>query len=152
MNTKQKVDNLWDLMRGSINAAYAESERQAKTYSITQQAESNGASCLCDYAENISWSDSTARLLGRESANERQHRSNRPSVPGFSVEIAAKLILMSQISAGSKLDAMPNATEFLVFRQTAAEARLIGYLIREFVSDEWRTAVESLDYADLMKA
>lgn len=139
MNTKQTIDQLWDEFRQSINEAYA-------------SAKVDPLLCLHDYAENISWNDSTARLLGRETANERQHRSNRPSVPGFSAESASKLILMSQAAVGSKLDEMPAGTEFLVFRQTAAEARLIGFLARNFISDEWRARVEALDYAELMKA
>ena len=152
MNTKQTVDKLWQQFRAAINGAYAEAEEQNKTYSITQQTKANNASCLRDYAENISWSDNTARLLGRETANERQHRRNRPSVPGFSVETAAKLVLLGNVAEGSTLKTMPEGTDFLIFRQTAAEARLIGYLIRNFLSDEFREEVKSLDYSDLMKA
>src|ERR1700676_3858466 len=84
MSTKQIVDNLWNEMREAINRAYA----------IADKNRDADGTCLRDYAENISWSDSLAALLGRESANERQHRSNRPSVPGFSVDTASKLILM----------------------------------------------------------
>ena len=144
MNTKQKVDKLWEQMRDSINAAYAAGDAD-KTHAGWDEK-----TCLRDYAENISWSDSTARLLGRESANERQHRTGRPSVSGFSVETAAKLILMRNVADGSRLSAMPPATNFLILRQTAVEAEIIGYLIREFVSDEWRQAVDSLDYTKLM--
>jgi hypothetical protein len=57
---------------------------------------------------------------------------------------------MSQAAVGSKLDEMPAGTEFLIFRQTAAEARLIGFLARNFITDDWRNRVEALDYADLM--
>lgn len=128
-------------LRDSINAAYADANKHN---------EENGQ-CLRDYAEDISWSDDLAVLLKREVANEKQHRSNRPSVPGFSAETAAKLILMSQVAEGSRLSAMPSATSFLVFRQTAAEARVIGYLIRSFLPAEWYSAVTSLDYSKLMQ-
>ena len=148
MNTKQKIDKLWDETRQYINAAYAEAE---KTYTTFPHG-SNPGSCLRDYAEDISWSDSMRALLGRETANERQHRSNRPSIPGFSNESAAKLILMGNIEFGTRESSMPQATEFLVVRQTAAEARVIGYLIQEHVTDDWRNRLAELDYSALMKA
>ena len=139
MNTKQKIDGLWDEFREAINKAYA----------VAEKVRDEDGCCLRDYAENISWSDSTARLLGRETANERQHRSNRPSVPGFSNESAAKLILMWQ---ASRVKTMPCATAFLMSRQTAIEAQVIGFLAKNQLTDAWRDAVEALDYADLMKA
>jgi len=142
MNTKQKVDKLWNEMRKAINQAYA----------IADKARDDDGTCLRDYAENISWSDSLSALLGRESAAERQHRSNRPSVLGFSIETAAKLILMEQMKNGAEAENMPRATAFLVFRKTAIEAQVIGYLIHRQLTKEWCEAVSSLDYAELMKA
>lgn len=139
MNTKQKIDGLWDEFREAINKAYA----------VAEKVRDEDGCCLRDYAENISWSDSTARLLGRETANERQHRSNRPSVPGFSNESAAKLILMRE---ASRVKTMPCATTFLISRQTAIEAQVIGFLAKNQLTDAWRDAVKALDYADLMKA
>ena len=141
MNTKQKVDMLWREMREAINTAYA----------IADEERNKDGICLRDYAENISWSDSLAGLLGRESANERQHRSNRPSVPGFSIETAAKLILMDNMKDGASKAEMPRATASLVFRKTAIEAQVIGYLIRDRLTPEWRESVSSLDYAKLMQ-
>ena len=141
MNTKQKIDGLWDEFREAINKAYA----------VAEKVRDEDGCCLRDYAENISWSDSTARLLGRETANERQHRSNRPSVPGFSNESAAKLILMQQAATGALSKEMPRATAFLVFRQSAIEAEVIGYLIRNFVTVEWRESLAELDYVKLMR-
>jgi hypothetical protein len=140
MNTKQKIDKLWDETRQAIN----------HTYELYEKVNENAA-CLRDYAENISWSDNLAALLGRETANERQHRSNRPSVSGFSNETAAKLIIMNQIEAGALLKVMPRATEFLVFRQTAAEARVIGFLIRNAITAEWRKLLATMDYSELMR-
>ncbi len=141
MNTKQRIDNLWRQFRESINAAYTDANKRRDEDGI----------CLKDYAENISWSDDVGKLLASESANERQHRSNRPPVPGFSVETAAKLILMSQVAEGSRLSEIPRSTTFLVFRKTAAEARVIGYLIRNFLPADWYSAVTALDYAKLMQ-
>jgi hypothetical protein len=139
MRTKQKVDSLWRQFRTAVNASY----NAAK---MAEDGES-----LRDYAENISWHDAMSGLLGRETANERRHRSRRPSIPGFSNETAAKLVLMQQAADGSELHEMPAATEFLIFRQTAAEARVIGWLIREHITAEWRAEFDTLDYAELMK-
>lgn len=141
MNAKTQINKLWDEMRGAINRAYATANKTNDQDGV----------CLRDYAENISWSDSTARLLGREAANERQHRSNRPSVPGFSVESAAKLILMNQAYRGANELELPRSTAFLVFRQTAVEAQVIGHLIRAELAQSWRDAISALDYSELMK-
>jgi len=145
MTTKQTVDKLWREFREAIN----------KTYGVGTGGYANAdtpEACLRDYAENISWHDRLAALLGRESANERQHRSGRPTVPGFSIETAAKLILMSQASQGAKLETMPSATLFLWARQSAAEAQVIGFICRENLSPDWHMAVECLDYAKLMQS
>jgi hypothetical protein len=143
VDNKKLISILWVEMRSRINAAYADT--QGKSYQYDDQT------CLRDYAEDISWNDDLSALLGRESANERQHRAHRPSVPGFSIESAAKLIIMSKIADGAKLAEMPKATEFLILRKTAAEARLIGYLARNFITPEWSKTVTDLDYAKLMK-
>jgi hypothetical protein len=141
MDTKKTINLLWVELRQRINQAYA----------VADKARNGDGICLRDYAENISWSDNLAALLGKEAAHERQHRAPRPSVPGFSVEVAAKLLLMENIRSGATKEAMPSATAFLVFRQTAAEAQVIGFLIREYLNQDWRQAVESLDYSKLMK-
>jgi hypothetical protein len=141
MKTKQQIDRLWEQFRTAIDAAYSDANKQRD----------DAGNCLRDYAQNVSWNDNLKQLLQRETANERQHRSNRPSVPGFSAETAAKLILLNQASAGSLLATMPQPTEFLVFRQTAAEARAIGFLIRESLSVEFRESLSRLDYSELMK-
>ena len=143
MQTKAKVDKLWDEFRVAINTAYAEAEK-------SREHEDDGR-CLRDYAENITWSDNLAALLGRETANERRHRTNRPSIKGFSKETAAKLILMNNAKDGAKMAELPKSTYFLVFRQTAVEAEVIGFLARKYLLTTWRDAVVALDYAELMK-
>lgn len=140
MNVKQTVNTLWREFREAIN----------QTYLLAHEDEDTA--CLRDYAENISWNDDLAALLGHEIANERQHRSRRPSVPGFSNETASKLILMTQVSAGAAKEEMPRATAFLVFRKTAVEAQVIGFLIRKKLTQEWHNAVNALDYVKLMQA
>lgn len=152
MSTKTKVNELWQEMREAINKAYAIADKKYSSGAAYPASREDDGVCLRDYAENISWSDGLAGLLGRESANERQHRSNRPSVPGFSVETASKLILMNCAREGAEELEMPRATTFLVFRKTAAEARVIGFLIREQLTPKWCESVSSLDYAKLMQA
>lgn len=141
MNTKQRIDNLWREFRYAINHAYDTADK----------ARDDNGTCLRDYAENISWSDNLARLLGRETANERQHRQTRPSVPGFSNESAAKLIIMTQAVNGADAKSLPSSTGFLVYRQTAVESQVIGFLAKAFLSATWRDAVNSMDYAKLMQ-
>ncbi len=53
---------------------------------------------------------------------------------------------------GAEMTEMPKATAFLVLRQTAVEAQVIGFLIKANLSADWREEVASLDYAELMKA
>jgi hypothetical protein len=144
MNNTQHIDALWQQFRRAINKTYA--AVQEHPYPINDDAQ-----CLRDYAENISWSDDLAALLGRETANERQHRRNRPAIKGFSSETAAKCILMNNALKGAQMPALPSATAFLVLRQTAVEAEVIGFLVKYHLHDAWREAVNMLDYSELMK-
>src|SRR4051812_33833466 len=127
MNNTQLINKLWKEFRNAINV----------TYAVGARTKNDDLQCLRDYAENISWSDDLAALLGRETANERQHRRNRPAVAGFSNETAAKLILMGNVAKGAMMAEMPKATAFLVLRQTAVEAEVIGFLCRHALTGEW---------------
>ena len=138
MKTHDHISQIWQDLRETINQAYKAS------------SSSDEGSALRDYAENISWHDDLEKLLASEVTNERQHRGTR-SVRGFSSQDAAKLILCGNILRGSELTEMPSALTFITLRPSAAEANLIGYLIREFVTPEWKQAVESYDYSELMK-
>lgn len=139
MTTKAKVDNLWMAFENAITLAY-------------KAARSNeDAACLRDYARDVSWNDDLAKLLGRETANERQHRNNSRAPHNFSVGTAAKLILMNCASRGAELTAMPPAVIFLQFRHTAAEAEVIGYLCRGYLNKSWHDELKTLDYAKLMQ-
>lgn len=138
MKPHDHISQMWQGLREIINRTYAESDRD----------ESKNA--LRDYAEDISWSDDLEKLLSEETHNEKQHRGQR-SMRGFSTQDAAKLILCTNVLRGSELSTMPSALTFIQFRATAAEANLIGYLIRDFVTPEWRALVEAYDYSDLMK-
>jgi hypothetical protein len=134
----QHISHIWSELRDIIDQTY-----QAN---IGEDAKS-----LRDYARNQSWSDSLEKLLAEETTNERQHRSLR-SVRGFSPSDAAKLIICGNVLRGSELNEMPSAMTFITFRHSAAEANLLGYLIRANVTPEWKQAVSSLDYAECMEA
>jgi len=131
------IARIWSQLRDIIDTTY-----QAN---IGEDAKS-----LRDYARNQSWSDDLEKLLAEETANERQHRSLR-SVRGFSSSDAAKLVICGNVLRGSELPEMPSALTFISFRHSAAEANLLGYLIRANVTPEWKASVESLDYSECMK-
>jgi hypothetical protein len=132
------ITRMWSQLRDIIDTTY-----QAN---IEEDARS-----LRDYAQNQSWSDHLEKLLAEETVNERQHRSPR-SIRGFSSQDAAKLIICANVLRGSELTEMPSALTFISFRHSAAEANLLGYLIRANVMPEWKQAVSSLDYAECMEA
>lgn len=132
------IARIWSQLRDIID----------KTY---QANVGEDARALRDYARNQSWSDDLEKLLAEETANERQHRSLR-SVRGFSSSDAAKLIICGNVLRGAELTEMPSALTFITFRRSAAEANLLGYLIRANVTPEWKDAVSSLDYAECMEA
>jgi hypothetical protein len=135
--THQHICQLWNQLRDAIDQAY-------------QAATSDEGKALKDYARNVSWSDDLEKLLTSETANERQHRNSR-SVRGFSSQDAAKLIICGNVLRGTELQTVPSALTFVVFRPSAAEANLLGYLIRAHVTPEWKASVESLDYSECMK-
>lgn len=139
MNIKKQVDTLWQQMRDGISTTYNKGRGDADS------------ECLRDYAEDTTMFDALSALLGRESAEERRHRSGYPGVLGFSNETAAKVLLMNFLAAGAEGASMPKATQFLCFRKTAVEAEVIGWLCRSNLSPEWLQAVKSLRYDELMK-
>lgn len=143
MNTKQTIDKLWDEMRDVIDLAYKTSSHKA-TGDIRSTP-------LRDYARDMSWADNLAALLGRETANERQHRNNRPAPAGFSINSAAKLILMNCVMRGSDKENLPPSTDFLVYRQSAVEAEVLGFLIKPELPLSWKQELQKLDYVELMK-
>ncbi len=139
MDVKKKVDNLWMAFENAITLAY----KQANS--------SEPAACLRDYARDVTWNDDLAKLVGRETANERQHRNGNRAPANFSVGTAAKLVLMNAASHGMQLTEMPGADIFLRFRHTAAEAEVIGFLVKAHLNQSWNDELATLDYAKLMQ-
>ena len=136
--THQHITQIWDGLRDAVDRAY-------------QSATTDETKALRDYARNISWSDDLEKLLASETTNEKQHRNTR-SVRGFSSQDAAKLIICGNVLRGSELETIPSALTFITFRKSAAEANLIGYLIRAYLTPEWKQSVQSLDYSECMKS
>jgi len=141
MNTHNSINELWEQLRDAIDATYKQATPGAKDGNV-----------LRDYARDISWEDNLLTLLYREKVNEKQHRSNRPTPKGFSSEDAAKLIIMNCVVRGSERKELPSSTDILVYRQTAIEAEVIGYLVRGHVAATWVERVSQFDYAKLMAA
>ena len=144
MKTHEHINVMWRGLRDIINAAYASDKSIANS-------KSDEIAALRDYAENISWHDDLEKLLREETANEKQHRGTR-AVRGFSSQDAAKLVLCGNVLQGARLKQIPSALTFITFRKGAAEANLLGWLVREFVTPEWSALVEAKDYSQLMKA
>jgi hypothetical protein len=136
--THQHINQLWEHFRDAIDAAYADTQNPNRDF-------------LRDYARNQSWSDAVEKLLAEETANEREHRQSR-TIRGFSSQDAAKLIICGNVLRGSELETIPSALTFITFRHSAAEANLLGYLIRDHVTPEWKQSVNSLDYSECMKS
>lgn len=144
MNTKTKIDKLWKVFQDAIDAADSNGQN-------AHNADGHAAvNALHDYTTDRSWRLNA--LLGRETANERQHRRTSLAPASFSVASAAKLHLMNGAAYGSTKTEMPAATLFLTMRQTAAEAEVIGYLCRVTLSQAWRDELETIDYAKLMQS
>jgi hypothetical protein len=145
MKTKQTIAELWIEFRDAIDKAY----RQADT----SKGHDSPALNLRDYANNVSWSDSLRALLDREIESEKQHRRGHvPAIKNFSIDTAAKLLLMQYALRGAQMTEMPSAVDLLVHRKTAVEAEVIGFLIKKHLSREWEERLGTLDYAALMSA
>jgi hypothetical protein len=145
VTTSQVInETLWREFRAAITKAYRVHANNGSIFT-------DDFACLRDYAEDVSMVDALAELVDRETENERKHRSNRRAVPGFSSGTAARLILMENARKGAEMGKMPRASAFLVLRQTAVEAEVIGFIIREYLPKPWRDAVAGIDYAKLMK-
>lgn len=140
MTYAKQINKLWEQMQDAI-------ERAAETGDDETRA------ALNDYRES-SWHNDLENLVQREQQNERQHRRLSPAgwKAPISAYYAAKLLLLGNIAEGAKKTTMPPATIFLNFRQTAAEGITIGYLLRGFLPAIWSNEVETLDYAEIMKA
>lgn len=103
--------------------------------------------------KTLAWHDDLAALLGREAANERQHRKGKPdsvTLPNVSIDTATKLILLGNVESGTRLPEMPSALGMLQIRHTALEAEVIGFIVREFLSDGWKQRAGRLDYFKVM--
>lgn len=135
---KADVDRLWREFVDAMTRAYKSAGHDAPQ------------TALRDYARDISWTDGLGRLEKEEQANERQHRGTRREMYRLSVPHATRVILLHQAARGAVMTEAPPATDFLVFRRTAVEAQLLGWLARAELSAEWIATCDALDYAALV--
>jgi hypothetical protein len=150
MSKQQQINKLWREFETSLEKCYTDAQSEARE---RQEYRNDYRDCLRDYAK-ASWNDALAKLVGAEASHERKYRgSNHSPIPAwFTVNIATKLLIMNNAADGTKLETMPEATIFLIMRDTAAEAVLIGWLARGYLSEQWKVEVKKLDYAELIKS
>lgn len=137
------INQLWEQFQAAIDAAYddAKPSRTGDGHAV--------ANALADYTtERNPWR--MANLLGRETANERQHRRGSEAPKSFSVGDAAKLLIMTNAADGAEAGIMPPAHWFLTMRPTMVESQVIGFLTRSRLSAKWINEVQALDYSKLM--
>ena len=140
MTPSKKITTLWQVFRTIIDRAYVEREKQ-----YNPEAES-----LRDYVKDMAQVDALEELLDREATNEREHRHGWPSDNRkFSARTAAKLIIMHNAVTGSRFPAAIPASHFLIYRQSAVEAEVIGYLCRFSLDCGWVSELDALDYVAL---
>ena len=141
MSYKKEISQLWNMFEDALTAGYKASLADPN----------NSALPLRDYVDD---GRDMRNLVSEETANERQHRRGAPYIPGVrpavSSNLAARAILLHQVARGSEAKEMPAATCFLIWRRSAAEAFLLGFLVRAHLTDEFRRRAIALDYASLM--
>jgi hypothetical protein len=140
VNYKTAVNRLWEQLEDALTRGY-------KTNAEVREH-------LRDYVPDVGWNDKLAALVGREAAAEREHRKFvggefNENVP---VGVSARLMVVQKIGEGAQLASMPLATDFLNMRHSAVEARVVGYLLREVLSEEWVAEAVALDYAKAVSA
>jgi hypothetical protein len=145
------ISTLWEQFTEAIDRSYAS---RNKDWSEDPRHE------LRDYATNESMFNALERMVDAETATERQHRNARPYQPTnrwyVSQRNAAKLLLMSGAAdivrdwrAGKKDDVVPSGLRWLRIRRTIAEAELLGFIAREYLTTKWADAVKAIDYTTL---
>lgn len=143
MNTHKQITNLWMAFQNAIDLADAEGK---KLNNANGHAQCNA---LHDYTSERGWR--LANLVGRESANERQHRTTTNNPASFTVGDAAKLQIMQWAAFSADLNVLPSAHLFLTMRPTAVEAEVVGFLCRTCLNQSWRDELATLDYSELMR-
>lgn len=148
MTLKDRIVGLFDQFEHAIVVAYTDAR--------SNSGQSIGAERLRDYCPDHAPINRLDRLVRTEAEHEKRHREMGRAFlsecgasikrPPISSGVAAMLIVMRNAADGD----MPDASDYLVIRDSAFEAQIIGALVRPYLSDEWRAAVQSLDYAKIM--
>jgi hypothetical protein len=154
MNKSKQIESLWDTFQAAIDAAYKDA---------TKDWNDDPRYCLRNYASNVGWHDEMQLLIDKETEEERKHRKARPYVVGegnkfyVSAINAAKLLLMtgaadvvSKDTKNASLSSIPPAPfRWLMIRRTIAEAELLGWIVRDYLTVEWCEQVKAIDYTKL---
>ena len=131
MKIEKQVNTLWSQLQDVIDAS------------------SHDGDTLCDYKTG-NHHHGLDKLLSAAIASERGHRSFVGGFYPVSVSIGAKIVLLSNFSAGATKNAPPSFTLWLQIRRDAAEAITLGYILREDFPAEWVNASGDLDYSAIM--
>lgn len=140
------VGKLEQRVRAAIDAAYRSGRNPS-----TPATDHPGA--LRDYVTEISSPDAWLRLVDREAKAEREHRrftSFAPHIPyAIPVRQGARVTLLHNVGRGAEMADAPPASDFLVYRPSAVEAIVLGWLARrELAADPGLVpALLLLDYA-----
>lgn len=144
MNQSRVISKLWDEFVGIIDKQWDNNK------AIADGDGHSELNAIRDFTSGWSHRDLN-RLLVLEKTHEKFHRGAAPGGIRFhvSAEQSAKLLIMQNAVDGSHLHDMPPATSFITYRDSAAMAILLGYLIRSEVTEEWRQAVKAIEYTKL---
>lgn len=144
MNTSRTINELWEMLKdGIISNAYND-------YAPTGDGHSP-KSALQDFTASREFRE-LDKMLALECTHESRHRNAAPEGIRFSVsaKTSAKLLIMQNVADGAtNYDAMPPATIFITYRDSAAIAVLLGYLIRDAAPPSWIHTVRDINYTKL---
>jgi hypothetical protein len=139
---KTEIEQLWGQLQATCTRAAA--SEQSKDQSAIRDA-------LRDYAGEDG--KRMLDLLAREIQHEKGHRRftsyTNQGYP-LSARTGAMLLICENTARGTDNANMPPATNFIIWRDTAAEAWLLGFMLRGYLSPEWIKRAKALDYSAIM--
>lgn len=145
------LNTLEEQVRDAIDASYLTGERYPSGGRKTVPHDDERQP-LRDYVRNQAMRDKWEDLIERETAHERRHRRGAPNGWRFKfgAKHGARIVMLNNVGDGARLEVAPAAVSFIEYRDTAAEAVLVGWLAREQLRavPGLLDALELLDYAE----
>jgi hypothetical protein len=125
------LETLERQVRDAIDASYLTGEKYPSGGRVCVPHD-DPRSDLRDYVRNQTWCDKFDALIDRETKHERGHRRGAPNGWRFKfgAKHGARIVMLSQLGQGAQRTEAPAAASFITWRDTAAEAQLIGWLAR----------------------